>query len=402
MHKDSTLGFATRAIHGGYDPQAHEGALAPPIYQTATFTFPSAEAGAARFAGTDPGYFYTRIANPTLRLLEQRVADLEGGVDGIAFGSGMGAITSTLWTLLRPGDEILAHLTMYGCTYAFLQHGLEAFGVKVRFVDLSCPGVLEAAISPATRIVYCESPANPNMRLVDLAQAAAVCRRHGARLVVDNTYCTPYLQRPLELGAHVVVHSATKYLNGHGDVTAGIAVCSEAEVAERIRLYGLKDMTGAVLSPHDASLILRGMKTLPLRMERHCDNAEAVAELLATHPAVETVMYPGLARFSQHALARQQMRRFGGMVAFEMRGGVEAGRRFLNALQLIQRAVSLGDAESLAQHPASMTHAAYPPEVRQASGISDGLVRISVGLEDAADLLADIRQALDVTLSASR
>jgi methionine-gamma-lyase len=395
MQQNPPFGFATRAIHSGYDAQAHGGALVPPIYQTATFTFASAEEGAARFAGTDPGYFYSRIANPTLRLLETRMADLEGGVDAISFASGMGAITSTLWTLLRPGDEIVADKTLYGCTYAFIQNGLQAFGVRVRFADFARPGVLESSLSPATRIVYCESPANPNMRLVDLHHAATVCRRHGVRLVVDNTYCTPYLQRPLELGAHVVVHSATKYLNGHGDVTAGIAVCAEAEVAEQIRVKGLKDMTGAVLSPHDANLVLRGLKTLHLRMERHCDNAEAVAALLARHRAVEMVYFPGLATFPQHALAREQMRRFGGMVAFEMRGGVEAGRRFLNALRLVQRAVSLGDAESLAQHPASMTHATYPPEVRAASGISDGLVRLSAGLEDAADLLADIEQALD-------
>jgi len=251
MPQGSQFGFATRAIHSGYDAQAHGGALAPPIYQTATFTFPSAEAGAARFAGTDPGYFYTRIGNPTLALLEARMADLEQGTAAIAFGSGMGAITSTLWTLLRPGDEIVADQTLYGCTYAFLKHGLEAFGVKVRFADLARPGVLEDSLSPATRVVYCESPANPNMRLVDLRQAAAVCRRHGARLVVDNTYCTPYLQRPLELGAHIVVHSATKYLNGHGDVTAGIAVCAAREVAEQIRLKGLKDMTGAVRQCRD-------------------------------------------------------------------------------------------------------------------------------------------------------
>lgn len=387
-------GFATRAIHSGYDPQAHGGALAPPVFQTATFTFPSAEAGAARFAGDDPGYFYSRIANPTLRLLETRVADLERGADAIAFASGMGAITGTLWTLLRPGDEIVADRTLYGCTYAFLQHGLQAFGVRVRFADLAQPGVLEAALSAATRVVYCETPANPNMRLVDLGHAAKVCRARGVQLVIDNTYCTPYLQRPLELGAHVVVHSATKYLNGHGDVTAGIAVCAEAGTAERIRLQGLKDLTGAVLSPHDANLVLRGLKTLPLRMDRHCDNAQAVAALLARHRAVEVVHYPGLKTFAQHALARDQMSRFGGMVAFELRGGVDAGRRFLNALQLVQRAVSLGDAESLAQHPASMTHATYTPEARREAGIADGLVRFSAGLEDVTDLVADIDRAL--------
>lgn len=396
METNQNQGFATRAIHAGYDPLEHDGALVPPIYQTATFAFPSAEAGAARFAGEDPGYFYTRIANPTLNLLEARMAGLEGGAAAIAFGSGMGAITSTLWTLLRPGDEIIADLTLYGCTHAFLQHGLQEFGVKVSFVDLSVPGTLSAVISPATRVVYCESPANPNMRLVDIREMAQVARAAGACLVVDNTYCTPYLQRPLDMGAHVVVHSATKYLNGHGDVTAGIVVCADGQLAADIRLKGLKDMTGAVMSPHDASLIMRGLKTLELRMERHCDNAEAVAGLLEASPEVEVVHYPGLASFPQHDLARRQMRRAGGMVAFELKGGVEAGRCFLNALRLVQRAVSLGDAESLAQHPASMTHAAYDPEDRRASGISDGLVRFSAGLETRVDILADISQALQV------
>jgi methionine-gamma-lyase len=396
MPSDTAAGFSTTAIHHGYDAAEHHGALAPPVYQSATFTFPSAEAGAARFAGEDPGYFYSRIANPTLRLLEGRLAALEGGADAVAFASGMGAITGTLWTLLRPGDEVITDLTLYGCTYAFLQHGLMAFGVRVRHIDLTDPDALERSITPATRLVYCETPANPAMRLIDLRHAAAVCAHRGARLVVDNTYCTPYLQRPLELGAHIVVHSATKYLNGHGDVTAGAVVCADADDAQRIRLQGLKDLTGAVLSPHDANLVLRGLKTLSLRMERHCDNAGAVAALLADHPAVETVHYPGLPSFGQHALARSQMRRSGGMVAFELRGGIQAGRRFLNALQLVQRAVSLGDAESLAQHPASMTHATYPPAERVASGITDGLVRLSAGLEDGADLLRDVARALDV------
>ncbi len=394
MASDNRHGFSTRAIHSGYDPRSHDGALAPPIYQTATFTFPSAEAGAARFAGEDPGWFYSRIGNPTLQLLERRLADLEGGAAAIAFASGMGAITSTLWTLLRPGDEVVADRTLYGCTYAFLAHGLQAFGVQVRFADLATAEGLGAALSARTRVVYCETPANPNMRLVDLARTAAACKAHGARLVVDNTYCTPYLQRPLERGADVVLHSATKYLNGHGDVTAGVAVFADAELARQVRLQGLKDMTGAVLSPHDANLVLRGLKTLPLRMDRHCDNAQAVAALLARHPAVAVVHYPGLKGFAQHALAREQMSRPGGMVAFELHGGLDAGRRMLNALQLVQRAVSLGDAESLAQHPASMTHATYSAEARREAGIADGLVRLSAGLEDVDDLLADVEQAL--------
>ncbi len=388
-------GFATRAIHHGYDPRQHQGALVPPIHVSATFAFETVEQGSAMFAGELPGHFYTRISNPTLALLEQRIAALEGGAGGIAFGSGMGAITATLWTLLGAGDEVVADLTLYGCTFSFLQHGLQRFGVTVRHVDLRDPEALRAAITPRTRVVYCETPANPNLRLVDIAAVSAIAHEAGATLVVDNTFATPWLQRPLELGADVVVHSATKYLGGHGDLTAGLAVCADAALARRIRLEGLKDLTGAVMSPHDAHGILRGLKTLHLRMERHCANAAAIAELLAAAPQVATVHYPGLASFPQHALAMRQMRGFGGgMVAFELRGGIEAGRRFMNALQLVTRAVSLGDAETLAQHPATMTHSTYSPEQRAAHGIAEGLVRISAGLEDVDDILADLRQAL--------
>lgn len=390
-----TPGFATRAIHHGYNPAEHHGALVPPVYQSATFAFPSADFGAACFAGEERGYIYTRISNPTLDLLEQRMAVLEGGAGAIAFGSGMGAITATCWTVLQPGDEVITDLTLYGCTFAFFEHGLKRFGVTIRSVDLTRPEALAAAIGPRTRMVYFETPANPNMRLVDIAAVCAIARAHGALTVVDNTYCTPWMQRPLELGADVVVHSATKYLNGHGDVTAGIAVAADAELAGRIRLCGLKDMTGAVLSPQDASLVLRGLKTLSLRMERHCANAAAIADLLASHPEVERVYYPGLPNDPQHTLARRQMRAFGGMLAFELKGGLDAGRRFLDALQLVTRAVSLGDAETLVQHPATMTHSTYTAEERAAALISDGLVRLSAGLEEIDDLLADLAQALD-------
>lgn len=386
-------GFATRAIHHGYDPLDHGGALVPPVYQTATFAFPTAEFGAACFAGEQAGHFYSRISNPTLNLLEARIASLEGGEAGLALASGMGAITSTLWTLLRPGDEILLGNTLYGCTFAFLHHGIGEFGVKLRHVDMADLQAVEAAMNPATRVIYFESPANPNMHMADIAGVASIARKHGATLVVDNTYCTPYLQRPLELGADLVVHSATKYLSGHGDITAGLVVGSQALV-DRIRLQGLKDMTGAVLSPHDAALLMRGIKTLNLRMDRHCANAQVLAEFLAGQPQVEVIHYPGLATFAQYALAQRQMRLPGGMIAFELKGGIAAGRRFMNALQLFSRAVSLGDAESLAQHPASMTHSSYTPEERAHYGISEGLVRFSVGLEDIEDLLADVQQAL--------
>ncbi|WP_342624282.1 methionine gamma-lyase [Pseudomonas alkylphenolica] len=389
--KDS--GFATRAIHHGYDPLAHQGSLVPPVYQTATFAFPTVEYGAACFAGEEGGHFYTRISNPTLALLEERMASLEGGEAGLALASGMGAITATLWTLLRPGDEVLVGRTLYGCTFAFLHHGIGEFGVKVRHVDMTDLQALEAAISGQTKVIYFETPANPNMQMADIAAVATLAHQHAITVVVDNTYCTPYLQRPLELGADLVVHSATKYLSGHGDITAGLVVGRKALV-DRVRLEGLKDMTGAVMSPQDAALLMRGMKTLNLRMERHCSNAQTIAEYLQQHPAVELINYPGLPGFPQYQLAQQQMRLPGGMIAFELKGGISAGRRFMNALQLFSRAVSLGDAESLAQHPASMTHSSYTPEERARYGISEGLVRLSVGLEDIDDLLADIEQAL--------
>ncbi|MGY2378268.1 methionine gamma-lyase [Pseudomonas sp. SDO524_S393] len=393
-NKQHAFGFSTRAIHHGYDPKDHHGALVPPIYLSATFAFPTVEYGAACFAGEAAGHFYTRISNPTLALLESRMATLENGEAAVAFGSGMGAIAATFWTLLRPGDEVIVSQTLYGCTFALLHHGLGEFGIRVRHVDLSDLDALDQALSPATRLVYFETPANPNLQLVDIAAVAERAHRHpGVTVVVDNTYCTPYLQRPLDLGADVVVHSATKYLSGHGDITAGIAVASQA-LAQRIRLQGLKDLTGAVLSPQDAALLMRGLKTLALRMDRHCSNALAVAQALQAHPAVAQVIYPGLRSFAQYELATRQMRLPGGMIAFELKGGIDTGRRFMNALKLFSRAVSLGDAESLAQHPASMTHSSYTPQERAAHGISEGLVRLSVGLEDVADLLADVQQAL--------
>nr|WP_326530906.1 methionine gamma-lyase [Rhodoferax sp.] len=389
-------GFSTRAIHWGYNPADHHGALVPPIYTSATFAFPTVEYGMACFSGEQHGYFYTRIGNPTLALLESRLASLEQGAAAVVFGSGMGAITATLWSMLEPGDEVLVDMTLYGCTFAFMTHGLGRFGVLVRHVDMTDPQQVAQAMSPKTKVVYFESPANPNMRLVDIEAVAAIAHTGGARVVVDNTYCTPYLQQPLLLGADVSVHSMTKYLSGHGDLTAGAAVFADAELATRVRLYGLKDMTGAVMSAQDAHLVMRGLKTLALRMDRHCQNAMQVAELVASHPAAAVVHFPGLPSFPQHALATRQMRQYGGMIAFELHGGLQAGMRFMNALQLVTRAVSLGDAESLAQHPASMTHSTYTPEERATYGISDGLVRLSIGLEDIADILEDVWQAMDI------
>ena len=392
--KKSDLGFSTRAIHHGYNPLENNGALIAPIYLTSTFAFPTAEYGAGCFAGEEHGHFYTRISNPTLALLESRMAALESGEAAVAFSSGMGAIAATFWTLLRPADEIIVSRTLYGCTFALLHHGIGEFGIKVLHVDMSNLADVEAAITPATRMIYFETPANPNMQLVDIAAISAIAHKHdNITVVIDNTYCTPYLQRPLEMGADVVLHSATKYLSGHSDITAGVVVARQA-VADKIRLQGLKDLTGAVLSPQDAYLLMRGLKTLALRMDRHCSSALAIAQFLEDHPAVESVTYPGLPSFPQYALATRQMKMPGGMIAFELKGGLEAGRRFMNALSLFSRAVSLGGAESLAQHPASMTHSTYTREERALHDISEGLVRLAVGLEDLDDLLADITQAL--------
>lgn len=386
-------GFSTRAIHQGYDPKDHGGALTPPLHLTSTFTFETAEAGGEMFAGTREGHFYSRISNPTTALLENRIASLEGAEAGLALASGMGAISATLWTLLSPGDELLIDKTLYGCTFSFMSHGLARFGITITPVDMTEPSNVAQAISSKTRVVYFETPANPNMRLVDIAAVSQIAHKAGAVVIVDNTYATPYLTRPIEHGADIVVHSATKYLGGHGDLVAGLAV-GRAEQIGDIRLVGMKDMTGAVMAPFNAMLVMRGMKTLTLRMDRHCENALAIAKFLECHPSVNDVHYPGLPSFSQHTLAKQQMASFGGMIAFELDGGIDAGRAMMNRLRMIGRAVSLGDAETLIQHPASMTHSTYTPEERAVHGISDGLVRLSVGLEDLSDILADLEQAM--------
>ena len=391
--RNTPKGFATRAIHHAYDSRKNEGALTPPLHLTSTFTFETAEQGGEIFAGEREGYIYSRTGNPTTNLLEQRIATLEGAEAGLALASGMGAIGSVMWTLLSPGDEVITDKTLYGCTFSFLNHGLGKFGIKITHIDMTDPANLQKAISGKTRVVYFETPANPNMRLVDIAAVSKIAHDHGAAVVVDNTYSTPYITRPVELGADLVVHSATKYLGGHGDVIAGL-VAGPQEQIDEIRGYGLKDMTGAAMAPFNAMLILRGLKTLALRMDRHSENAMAVAEMLAAHKAVEVVNYPGLPGFAQHELAKRQMDRFGGMISLELKGGYDAGCTMMNRLKMIARAVSLGDAETLVQHPASMTHATYTPEERAEHGISEGLVRISVGLEDIGDILDDLRQAL--------
>ena len=387
-------GFATRSIHQGYDPLTFHGALNPPLFLTSTYAFDRSEVGSQRFSGAAEGYIYSRVGNPTVSVLETRLADLEGGEAALATSSGMGALTTVLWTLLRERDEVIADKTLYGCTFSLLRNHIQRFGLSVRFVDLTDPAYLAREINSKTRLVITETPANPNMRLIDIAAVAEVAKRAGALLIVDNTYCTPYLQRPLERGADIVIHSATKYLDGHGDLLAG-AVIAKKDYIDQFRFVGIKELTGACISAFDAFLVLRGLKTLQLRMDRHCESALKLAHDFERHPAVERVYYPGLNSNSQKALADSQMSKYGGMLALELKGGLEAGRKFMDAVSLATRAVSLGDAETLVQHPASMTHSTYASEERAAHGFTDGLIRVSVGLEDYDDIRDDFFSALD-------
>ncbi|CAA7600483.1 homocysteine desulfhydrase/methionine gamma-lyase [Acididesulfobacillus acetoxydans] len=397
MHDHARDAFGTLAIHGTHRKNP-AGALATPIYQTATFVFDSAEQGGKRFAGEEDGYIYSRLGNPTNAELEEKVALLEGAEACISTASGMGAISALMWTVLRAGDHIVAAKTLYGCTFALLNHGLTRFGIEVTFVDATDPENIRQAMKENTRVVYLETPANPTLEISDIEMISSIAHRNpGCMLVVDNTFCTPYLQQPLTLGADAVVHSATKFLNGHGDVIAGL-VAGGKELIDQVRLVGVKDMTGAVLSPFEAFLLLRGLKTLEVRMERHCGNALAVAKFLEGHPAVEGVYYPGLESFPQYDLAKKQMRLPGAIIAFEIKGGVEEGKAVMNNVHLASLAVSLGDAETLIQHPASMTHSPYTEEERRQAGISDGLIRLAVGLETVDDIIMDLKQALEAAV----
>lgn len=395
MNTEKKLGFATRQIHAGKVENA-AGSLCAPIYQTSTFAFSTVEQGGARFAGKEGGYIYTRLGNPSLAAVEAKLASLEGGEAAMAAASGMGAISSALWTAVVGGDEIVADETLYGCTYALLNHGMSKFGVKVTLTDLSNIENLKKHLTDKTKVVYFETPCNPTLKLLDIELIAKTAHAFNPeiRVIVDNTFCTPYLQQPLRWGADVVVHSATKYLNGHGDVIAGMVVGKEDFITQ-CRMFGLKDMTGAVMSPFDAFLIARGLKTLDIRMERHCANARKVAEFFAGHPAVAKVYYPGLDSFPGHEIAEKQMRLPGGMISIELKADKATTAAALNKLQLCTIAVSLGDAETLVEHPATMTHSTYTAEELAAAGISEGLVRVSVGLEDPEDIIDDFRSVLD-------
>ncbi len=393
---NENCGFGTKAIHAGNVKDAQYGALTTPIYQTSTFVFDSCEQGGRRFAGAEGGYIYTRLGNPTTSVLEAKVAALEGAEAAVACASGMGAISSCLWTIAAAGKHIIADGTLYGCTFALLNHGMTRYGVEVDFIDTSDLNAVKSHLKPNTCAVYLETPANPNLKITDITAVADIAHAYNKdiKVVCDNTFASPALQNPLALGADVVVHSATKYINGHGDVIAGFVV-GDADFCGQVRMFGLKDMTGAVMDPMCSFLILRGLKTLELRMARHCENARRVAAFLDAHNAVEKVYYPGLENHVGHDIAKRQMKDFGGMLSFEVKGGRAAGVKLVNSLHLVTVAVSLGDAETLIEHPASMTHSTYTEEELAASGIPAGLIRLSVGLENAEDIIADLKQALD-------
>ena len=382
---------ATQVIHGGHEREAF-GALVTPLYQSATFVFESAQQGGERFAGNEPGYIYTRLGNPTTAELERKRAILEGAEAAAATASGMGAVSAALLANLQMGDHLVASNAVYGCTYALMTTQFARFGIEVSLVDFSSEAEIEAAIKSNTKVIFCETPVNPHLQVFDLASIANIAKRHQLVSIVDNTFMTPLLQRPLDFGIDLVIHSATKYLNGHGDVIAGI-VCGSEEQLHKVKYEILKDI-GAVISPHDAWLILRGLKTLDVRLQRHCDSAQRVAEFLAEHPSITRVFYPGLKSHQGHKFIGQQMKRAGGVIAFELAANLEEAMAFVGYLKLFSIAVSLGDAESLIQHPASMTHSPYTPEARTAAGIGDNLLRISIGLEDCDDIIADLNQAL--------
>lgn len=376
--------FGTKAIHAGVEPDPSTGAIMTPIFQTSTYVQAA--------PGDHKGYEYSRTHNPTRTALQNALAALENGTHGLCFASGMASIDAII-KLLKPGDEVVSTNDLYGGTYRLFTRIFEGFGVRFRFVDMSDLRQVEAAMSPATRLIWAETPTNPLLRIIDIAGLSAIAQRHGCLLGIDNTFASPYLQTPLDLGADIVMHSVTKYLGGHSDVVMGALIVKDAALAERLAF--IQNSSGATPGPQDCFLVLRGLKTLHLRMQRHCENGKAVAEWLAQHPKVDRVHWPGFATHPNHAVAAKQMRGFGGMISFTLKGDNMAdATRVLSGTRLFSLAESLGGVESLLGHPASMTHASIPREERLRNGLADTLIRLSVGLEDAEDLIADLEQAL--------
>jgi methionine-gamma-lyase len=388
------LGINSKLIHAGYHPD-QTGAVNVPIYQSSTFAFRNAEHGAALFAGNEDGFIYSRIGNPTIRALEENLAELEHGCGAIATSSGMAAVNTLYMALLTPGDHVVSTASVYGASRVLLETYYGRFGITSSYIDTTDLTEVRRALGPGTKLVYLESPSNPSMQVCDIAVVADLAHSQGAIVAVDNTFASPYLQKPLDLGADIVLHSVTKFLNGHADVVGGVMVSKRPEVHKRLRHVMVN--SGCNMDPHQAFLVLRGLKTLGIRVERAQENAMKIARWLEQQPEVARVRYIGLESHPQHQLAKRQMNGFGSMIAFELKGGFEAGKRLMDNVQLATLAVSLGGVETLIEHPASMTHACMKPEDRRAAGFTDGLVRYSVGIEDAEDLIADLRQALTVS-----
>jgi cystathionine beta-lyase/cystathionine gamma-synthase len=383
MSTDHAQGFSTRAIHAGQEADPATGATVVPIYATSTYTQAA--------PGQHKGYEYSRSGNPTRTALETALASLEEGERGLAFASGLAATTAVFGALLRPGDEVAASADLYGGTFRLLDKVFKPWGMTARYTDDSSAAGFEKIITPKTKLVWIETPTNPLLQILDIAALAEVSHKHGAKIAVDNTFASPYLQRPLTLGADLVVHSTTKYLGGHSDVVGGCVVGGK-ELLDPIKFY--QNAAGGVPGPFDSYLVLRGLKTLAVRMDRHCDNATSLASWLVKHPAVAKVYYPGLPDHPNHAVAAKQMKNFGGMISLKLIGGIPAAKQFLTRTKLFSLAESLGGVESLVCHPTTMTHASIPKDVREARGVDDGLIRLSVGIEDVADLRTDLERAL--------
>ena len=387
------VNFDTACIHAGQEPDKLFGGVSVPIYQSSTFAFEDASQGAARFSGKDSGFKYTRIGNPTTAALEECVAHLENGKFGLATATGMSAISTVFMSFLGAGKHVVSTGSVYGPTRTLLEKELVNFGVESTFVDSSNPENVKNAIKENTKMIYVETPANPTLSITDVEACAKIAKDAGLLFVVDNTFCSPVLQKPLDLGADIVLHSMSKFINGHSDIVAGMLVTRDAELMKRMRTT-LSQM-GGTIDPHQAWLVIRGVKSLSLRVKAAQANAEKMAEILEKHPKVEWVKYPGLASHPQYELAKKQMEGPGAMISFELKGGVEAGKTVMDSVKVCTLAVSLGGIETLIQHPASMTHASMGAEARQSAGITDGLVRLAVGCEDFEDLKSDLLGALD-------
>lgn len=393
VKKIKNINFDTLAIHGGKEGKNPEKALNYPIFMTSTFTFDSIEDAEKAFSFETEDYVYTRGNNPTLRLLEKKMAILEKGVDSVAFASGMAAITSTLFSFLKPGQELIAHKVLYGSTHNFINEILPEYGIHTKLIDLTRPENFEKEITGKTRAVYFETPANPSLDIIDIKKISDIANNKGIKVIVDNTFATPYFQRPLELGADVVVHSTTKYINGHGDTLGGIAIANNEEYIQKLK-FGYMAEFGGVLSPFNAWLIVRGLKTLALRMRQHESTATKVAKYLEKHPEVKKVYYPGLKSFEAYEIAKKQMDGYGAIIGFELNGSVERSIAFINSLKLIKLAVSLGDTETLIEYPFAMTHRSYTEKELLKFGLTKKMIRLSIGLEDYQDIISDLEQAL--------